>query len=215
MWMTLLTGHHISTDVAVVGGEPRWWRHVTGKPGKEGTFDYWTVQAEADPDIEARCGAWVRRHLLGYTGMLNLETLSGSIIEAHLRFADQWPDLYGAGLVEALIRLYQNGEWEFADKDRRDGFSVVLFGPHGPRYRHPPEYLVEELKRMPSVSSVQITFHQDLPPEPHAGRPAASGLRSSIAGSSKRGGPRANASTRISQFKRSFWYGYGIDCVRQ
>jgi hypothetical protein len=171
MWMTLLAGQHISSDVAVVGGEPRWWRHVTGKPGKEGTFDYWTVRAEADPDIETRCGAWVRRHLSGYTGMLNLETISGSIIEAHLRFADQWPDLYGAGWVEALIRLYQNGEWEFADKDRRDGFSVVLFGPHGPRYRHPPECLVEQLKRMPSVSSVQITFHQDFPPEQHAGPP--------------------------------------------
>ena len=38
------------------------------------------------------------KHLAGYTGMLNLETIGGTIIEAHLRFADQWPDLYGAGL---------------------------------------------------------------------------------------------------------------------
>src|ERR1700752_2778794 len=47
MWMTLLEGEHISTDVAVVDGEPRWWRHVTGKPAGEGTFDLWTVHAAA------------------------------------------------------------------------------------------------------------------------------------------------------------------------
>jgi hypothetical protein len=110
-WMTLLEGEHVSSDVAVVDGEPRWWRHVTGKPAGEGTFDFWTVHAASDPDLEEGCGAWLRRHLAGYTGMLNLETIGGAIIEAHLRFSDQWPDLYGAGWVEALIQLYQTGVW--------------------------------------------------------------------------------------------------------
>ena len=45
--------------------------------------------------------------------MLNLETIGGTIIEAHLRFADQWPDLYGPGWVDALVRLYEQGEWDF------------------------------------------------------------------------------------------------------
>ena len=38
------------------------------------------------PAIEDYCGAWIRRHLAGYTGMLNLETIGGRIIEVHLRF---------------------------------------------------------------------------------------------------------------------------------
>lgn len=167
-WMTLLDGPHISSDLAVVDGEPRWWRHVTGKPAGEGTFDYWVVHAASDAGIENRCGAWVRKHLAGYTGMLNLETIGGAIIEAHLRFADQWPDLYGAGWVEAIARLYESGVWEFADTDRRDGYSVVLFGPHGVRYRHPPPALIEALKCMPDISSVQITFHEDVAPDRHA-----------------------------------------------
>ena len=137
-WMTLLDGRHVSSDLAVVDGVPRWWRHVTGKPAGEGTFDYWTVHAEPDAAIEKRCDAWVRTHLAGYTGMLNLETIGGTIIEAHLRFADQWPDLYGDGWIEAVVRLYENGTWDFADTDRRCGYSVVLFGPNGRRYRHPP-----------------------------------------------------------------------------
>ena len=152
----------------MVDGEPRWWRHVTGKPAGAGTFDYWTIHAEPDADIEARSGAWVRKHLAGYTGMVNLETIGGTIIEVHLRFADQWPDLYGRGWVEAVVRLYESGHWDFADADRRGGYSVVLFGPNGVRYCHPPPALVDEIRCSPGVSSVQITFHEDLAPELHS-----------------------------------------------
>ena len=167
-WMRLLEGRHVSSDLAVVDGEPRWWRHVTGKPAGGGTFDYWTIHAGAEPEIEARCGAWVRKHLAGYTGMLNLETIGGTIIEVHLRFADQWPDLYGSGWVDAVVRLYETGIWDFADSDRRGGYSVVLFGPNGVRYCHPPSIFIEAIKREPGISSVQVTFREDRAPELHA-----------------------------------------------
>ena len=167
-WMTLLSGRHVSSDLAVVDGEPRWWRHVTGKPAGEGTFDYWTIHAEPDAGVELRCRTWVRKYLPGYTGMLNLETIGGIIIEVHLRFADQWPDLYGAGWVKAVVRLYERGVWDFADLDRCGGYSVVLFGPNGVRYRHPPPALVDEIKCRSGISSVQITFHEDWEPELHA-----------------------------------------------
>jgi hypothetical protein len=100
--------------------------------------------------------------------MANFETIGGRIIEAHLRFADQWPDLYGPGWVEALIRLYATGTWDYADTARANGFSVVLFGPHGARYRHPPPILVNQIRALPGVSSVQITFHEDKDPAHHA-----------------------------------------------
>ncbi|MGB6287006.1 MAG: hypothetical protein WBG18_21780 [Xanthobacteraceae bacterium] len=167
-WMTLLEGRHVSSDVAVVHGKPRWWRHVTGKPAGEGTFDYWIIHAEPAAGIEEPCGAWIEKNLSGYTGMLNLETIGGTIIEAHLRFADQWPDLYGPGWVDALVELYEKGEWNFADDDRAEGYSAVLFGPHGHRYRHPLAAAVGEVKRMAGVTSVQITFHEDRAPESHA-----------------------------------------------
>jgi hypothetical protein len=167
-WMTLLEGRHASTDAAVVDGAVRWWRHTTGAPSGDGTFDHWTVHAEPDAAIESWCGDWAARNLRGYTGMVNFETIGDRIIEVHLRFADQWPDLYGPGWVEALVALYAAGDWTFVDKDRRDGFSVVLFGPHGRRYRHPPADLTAELRRMPGVSSVQTTFHETWAPDQHA-----------------------------------------------
>jgi hypothetical protein len=167
-WCTLLTGAHVSTDAAVVDGHVRWWRHATGATAPGGTFDYWHIHAEAMPDIEDWCGAWARTHLAGYTGMVNFETIGSRIIEAHLRFADQWPDLYGPGWVEALVRLYAEGVWAFDDSGRGDGYSVVLFGPHGPAYRHPPAEVVEQACGIDGVSSVQISFHQDRDPAQHS-----------------------------------------------
>ena len=167
MWMTLLEGRHVSSDVAVVDGRPRWWRHVTGKPGPEGTFDYWTVHAAGDLEIEASTGAWIERHMAGYTGMLNVETIGGRIIEAHLRFSDQWPDLYGDGWVRSVVQLYESGVWDFSGTPR-EGYSVVLFGPGGRRYRHPPAEAVQTARHVPGVTSVQITFHEDRRPDSHS-----------------------------------------------
>ena len=56
------------------------------------------------PTSRAVAAPGSQKHLAGYTGMLNLETIGGTIIEAHLRFADQWPDLYGPGWVDAAGR---------------------------------------------------------------------------------------------------------------
>ena len=167
-WMELLTGEHVSSDAAVLDGVPAWWRHAVGIPGQGGTFDHWIVEAARRPALEAYCGGWIARHLAGYTGMVNLETIDGRIIEVHLRFADQWPDLYGAGWVEALIALHADHRWDFADADRTTGYSVVLFGSRHLRYRHPEPELLEAARRMAGVSSVQITFHEDRETASHA-----------------------------------------------
>ncbi len=168
MWVELLSGEHLSSDVAVVAGKATWWRHVIGKPGPHQTFDYWTVLAAQRPAVEAYCAEWIAKHFANYTGMMNLETIGGKIIEGHLRFADQWPDLYGRGWLDALVRLHVDGRWSYADDDRRDGYSVVVYAAHGAIHRHPPSELVEEIRSSEHVSSVQITFHQDKPPEHHA-----------------------------------------------
>ncbi len=169
IWMPLMQGEHVSTDVAVVDGEPAWWRHSIGMALAEGMFDYWVVLADSRPEIEGPGGDWLRANMRGYTGMMNFETIGGQIIEVHLRFADQWPDLYGGKpWVEALVRLYRDGVWDYDDSNRRTGYSVVLFGSHGLQYRHPPAELQAEIRAMPEVTSLQVTFHEDRPPGWHA-----------------------------------------------
>ncbi len=178
MWMELLAGPHISTDFAVVDGVVAWTRHATGQPTTDGMFDYWTVHAGANVELERRLVAWIAANLAGYTGMLNAETIGGTIIDAHLRFADQWPDLYGPGWVEALVALYTDRAWTFREPPRRDGYSLALFMPNGRRYRTPPTAFVDEVRGMPGVSSVQITFYEEKPPEAHSMPPG--GFRTAL-----------------------------------
>lgn len=183
IWMPLLTGEHVSTDVAVVSGAAKWWRHAIGVPLEGGMFDHWIVLAAGRPEIEAWCGDWLRRNLPDYTGMVNVETIGARIIEVHLRFADQWPDLYGGRpWVEALIGLYAEGRWVFDEpRPAREGYSVVLFGAHGVQYRHPPADLLAEVRAQPGILSVQVTFHEDRPPNWHSMPPG--GFRLAIVNS--------------------------------
>jgi hypothetical protein len=168
MWMPLLRGEHVSTDCAVENGRIVWLRHATGVLWEDGMFRYWTIHAQGFPLIEAHLTAWVTAHMQGYTGMMNFETIGGIIIEAHLRFADQWCDLYGDGWVEALVGLYAEGRWLFDDGLRHDGFSMPLFARHGGSVGHPPAALQAWVRAMPEVKSLQVTFHEGKPPEDHA-----------------------------------------------
>ncbi len=167
MWMALLDGPHVSTDCAVEAGRIVWLRHATGVPWNDGTFRYWTIHADIMPDLADYLGAWVTRHMGSYSGMMNFETIGGRIIEAHLRFADQWCDLYGAGWVSALVRLYVTGRWHFPEDTRTVGYSVPLFAAHGRNFRHPPQDLQARVRAMPEVKSLQITFHEAKASEDH------------------------------------------------
>ena len=168
MWSTLLQGDHISTDLAVVDGIVRWSRHTIGKTLPGGTFDYWTVHERLRACLDVYLARWVESYLSDYVGMLNIETIGGRIIEAHLRFADQWPDLYGSGWLASVIRLYARGRWEFDDAERKPGYSVVLFAPSAGRYLHPPGALQRRIRDRRGVSSLQITFHENKPTYAHS-----------------------------------------------
>ena len=168
MWMEMMAGDHVSTDVVLLGGEPQWWRHTVGTTSGEGTFDYWTVDAAEHPELETYCSDWLRRNLRGYSGAANIESIGGRIMEVHLRFADQWPDLYGRGWLDAIVELYSRRRWRYPDDDRHSGYSVVLFGSHNIQYTYPPAEFVDGLRARKGIRSVQITFHEDIAPELHA-----------------------------------------------
>jgi hypothetical protein len=167
-WMTLLSGDHVSTDWAVVNGEAQWCRHTLGIPGAAGMFDYWKIEAKSRLDLEKYSRDWIRTHLHDYSGMLNIETIGGRIIEAHLRFSDQWPDLYGANWIDAVVHLYHHKIWKFPEAERIDGYSVVLFGPHGRAYRYPSEARLAQYRATPGVTSLQVTFSPEVPQDEHS-----------------------------------------------
>ena len=168
-WCTLLTGPHVSTDVALVDGEPRWWRHTTGATGPGGTFDHWLIHAEPMPEHRGLVRRLVAPATCAATPAWPTSRRSAAASSRRI-FASPTNGLIF--MVPAGSRRWcacmSPGDWVYPDADRVDGYSVVLFGPHGPRYRHPPAALVDEVRAMPGVSSVQITFHEDKAPEHHA-----------------------------------------------
>lgn len=168
MWMELLSGPHISTDYAIENGVPRWCRHATGLSWNDGMFKFWVIHSTANAELETFLNRWIERHMAGYTGMMNFETIGGKIIETHLRFADQWCDLYGKGWTDPLVNLYSNGKWRFDDPDPTEGFSIPLFAKHGGPFSHPPAAAQARIRAMPHVSSLQITFHETKKPSDHA-----------------------------------------------
>jgi hypothetical protein len=166
MWMPLLAGPHVSSDLALVGGQVRWCRHTTGMPIAQGMFDHWVVHAEAMPELEAYLGDWIGRNLRAFTGVVNIETIGGRIIECHLRMSDQWVDLNGPGWLAAVVDLYAKGVWHLTEV-RRTGYSVVLFGPPAMIPRIDPATVTRCLKT-DGVSSIQITFDASQPAADHA-----------------------------------------------
>jgi hypothetical protein len=164
MWMTLLQGPHVSTDCAVVQGQVRWLRHATGIPFGDGMFSLWTIHADDRPTLTRSLTAWVARVLPAYTGMINIETIGDGIIEAQIRFADQWCDLYGPGWLEAVVKLYGDGTWNYDDKAQREAYSIPLFaepdfGLQGAVPPHPSPEALAMIRRLPGVASLQITYH--------------------------------------------------------
>src|SRR5207244_1324636 len=65
------------------------------------------------------------------------------------------------------VELYRHGRWRFRETARRTGCSVVLFGDHGVRWAVEVA-AVDTLRRVEGVSSIQVTFHADRPPDAHA-----------------------------------------------
>jgi hypothetical protein len=161
MWMVRLEGPHVSTDCAMVRGHVAWMRHANGTAWHGGTFKHWIIEAAPNPALETYLLKWLSRVLPSFTGMINIESIGGRVIEAQLRFADQWCDLNGKGWLDAVVELYARGEWNFADGARHDGWSIPLFARHGTVPPHPSAEVQSRIRGLPHIKSLQITYLLD------------------------------------------------------
>jgi hypothetical protein len=166
-WMQLLAGEHLRTDFAVVAGEIAWCRHASGVRGSEGSFDYWVVEEGPRPRLERFCAVWIRTHLAGYTGMVNMETIGARISAARLRFSGQWPDLYGRKWLAAVVRLHQYGTWDLIETERAEGYSLNLTGTHGSVSAYPRADTMRAYEATVGVSSIALPFFDESPTAEH------------------------------------------------
>jgi hypothetical protein len=166
-WMPVLRGEHVSSDAAVLRGRVTWMRHTRGFPRGGGTFDRWHVEREDRPKLTTKLRAWLSRYFENFTGIVNIETLGGTIIECHLRMAEQWLDLNGKNWLQSVVDLYRFKRWDFDDTERHDGHSIVLFKPHARRWQVDQD-AVAIARRRPGVASIQVTFDPRKRPISHA-----------------------------------------------
>ena len=109
---------------------------------------------------------WVYNKLTGAERQDLVCGLHGMEPPAYPVFSKSIYNMRGMGSRSRLLR--SSKVWEYDDKDRRDGYSVVLFGAHNAEYRYPDPALVDGLRQRPDISSIQITFHEDKPIRAHA-----------------------------------------------
>lgn len=172
MWETFFEGEHVSTDMAVEKGKMVWFCHCKGFPLNEGTFDYWEVETSERSELTAYLTSFLENNLSTYTGMVNFETIGGKIIEMHLRFTRQFPELHGPWFLQAVVELYSSGKWPYPNlRQEKTGYSVVLFEPHGVRHKKPSQPDIDELLGMKGLTSIQFTFNENAPPNSHSNPP--------------------------------------------
>ena len=192
MWMTLLTGRHMSSDAAVVRRQSAVvatrhrssgrWRNVRLLDHSRGRrTGAGSLARPLDRDAPWRLyrdGQPRNRRRFDHRNPLARQAISGRIS-------------MGADGSTRSIHLYSRGEWVFADRDRRDGYSVVLFDRRDVRWRHPSRGRSKTSGRSPpcrayrSLSTRIAIRHCTRCPR------AASGSRSSTAGTSRSASPLA------------------------
>lgn len=168
MWSTLFEGKHISTDLAILDGKIKWLQHTLGHPLENGTFDYWELLTKPNEQdsLDVYLKNFISTYCGQYSGMMNIETIGGKIIEAHLRFSSQWPELYGKTFVENLISLYAKNVWQLLPLSTT-AYSVVLFG-EPKQYKKPNASLIDSFCDGANITSIQLPFHEHLSYKQHA-----------------------------------------------
>ena len=169
MWMELLKGEHVSTDAAVV-------RMASPAGGATSPADRSTracsTTGPCSPSRGPRSRTIAARGCGPTSAAIPAWSTSRPSTPGSSRSTCASPTSGRTCTAPAGPRPWSastpNGVWDYPDDDRRDGYSVVLFGPHGLQYWHPDPELVAELLKEPSLTSIQITFHEDKPPKAHS-----------------------------------------------
>jgi len=104
-WIEILKGEHISVDVYYNDHGILGIIAFLGVPNKLFTFKYWEYLPDYQLPVEI--GKWIKRNLLGFKGVFNLEIIGGKIIECHLRIGDL-NYFQSEELTNLIIQCHQN-----------------------------------------------------------------------------------------------------------
>ncbi|MGB5833327.1 MAG: hypothetical protein WBG92_15225 [Thiohalocapsa sp.] len=126
-WCERLSGPQTSSDCLVRDGEALWFAHTRASDAKDAERSiYWQIGADL-PEQDAWLRGWIRKNLVGYTGLCNLELIGARPIEAHLRGSNGFFDFYGPDFVAAWAAL-ADGQPFAPPPPIPGGYVISVFG---------------------------------------------------------------------------------------
>lgn len=110
-WCEFLHGTQTSSDVLVHNGEPVWYAHTRAASEKSRNRPlYWEIGVDCT-QLEPAIETFIRRELVGYSGLCNVEMIGEYIIEMHLRGSNAFFDYYCTGFMAAWVALVDDNIW--------------------------------------------------------------------------------------------------------
>jgi hypothetical protein len=156
-WMPVLTGTHLSSDMAIVDGICEWIYTMQAFEDDDGNISRYESCNDSHLDLSDKAKIWALQNLKGYTGLVNIETIGGKIIDCHLRMTPRFVDLYSDGWLNSVVTLYHRGTWHY-EKGRAESVSYTL------RALHPGHYTISDPEKMENLKeiagSIQFVFKQ-------------------------------------------------------
>lgn len=154
-WMPVLSGVHLSSDMVIVNGVCQWIYTMQVFTDENNNITRYESNNEDFLDLTDKNKLWALQNLKTYTGMINVESINGKIIDCHLRMTPRFVDLYGKGWLDAVVVLYDKGTWHY-ENGRGVSVSYTLRAIQEGIYSIEDAEKLEEIRE--KVSSIQITF---------------------------------------------------------
>ena len=158
-WMPVLRGEHLSTDFAVAKGTQKWSHTMKCHKDKKDRVEYWETNNKDHEAVIEKLSLWIHNNLEEFSGIVNLESINGKIIDCHLRMSPQFVDLYGKEWLESVVHLYEYEHWDYPTK-KYTGYSMPLWTTQDGLYNINHTEL-DTLKENEKISSIQITFDEE------------------------------------------------------
>ena len=106
-WCKYFSGTHLSIDYVILKGFVIQSHSFIGHKDSDGNFDYWEYVHNNDI-INPVIINELLYYYSDFTGIINVETIAGNIIECHLRMGDIY---HLNGMRGQIINLYLNHTW--------------------------------------------------------------------------------------------------------
>lgn len=154
-WMPVLNGTHLSTDMVLVDGVHQWSYTMQAFEDEDGNISRYESANGEFEELLDKAKLWALNKLNGYTGIVNIETINGKIIDCHLRMTPRFVDLYNGGWLDSVVMLYSKLNWSY-DQGTKHGYSYTLRAGEEGTYIISDKDRFDELKI--SVKSIQTIF---------------------------------------------------------